>query len=90
MRKLKKYIEISLYNTNDPILEQLAEHLKSQDQPKMLRRDLELLRKTAAHHRLVSLSANQIRMQHRAFAILKEPLIQTGKWKGYDNPPEDY
>lgn len=55
-----------------------------------MKTDIDLLRKAAAHHQLVSLAANQISMTHRMFAILKEEYIIAGKWKDYQNTPEDY
>jgi peptide deformylase len=58
--------------------------------PSKLKKDLEMLKFTAAHHQLVALAANQVRMTHRAFAILKEPLIRTGQWSGYEHKVEDY
>ena len=90
MRKLKKYMKISMMNQNDPILESQMMPLNVKKLPDGLKKNMELLRMTAAHHQLVSLSANQIRMQHRVFAILKEPYIKCGVWKGYESQPEDY
>jgi peptide deformylase len=56
----------------------------------LLKRDIELLKHTAAHHNLVSLAANQVSLQHRIFTILKQPLIVAGKWSGYQHSADDY
>lgn len=75
VRRLRKFLPISEYNTNDPLLEAATSPLNLKKLPRHLSRDLQLLRSTAAHHQLVSLAANQIRMPHRVFAVLKQPLI---------------
>jgi hypothetical protein len=49
------------------------------------------LKLAAAQNQVLSLSSNQIRMQHRMFAILKAPRIIPGKWISYENvEPNDY
>lgn len=90
MRGLKKYLNIAVYNNNDPFLELPLEPINIINPPKALRTDIELLRKAAAHHQLVSLAANQISMTHRMFTILKEEFIIPGKWKDYERNVEDY
>ena len=83
MRKLKRFLEISVFNNNDPFLESPTDLLSRKELPDSFPRHMELLKITASHHNIVSLSSNQIRMPHRVFAILKQPFIQPGVWKGY-------
>lgn len=50
MRKLKKYLEIAIYNSNDPLLESYLEELTINEPPRHLKRAIELLKITAAHY----------------------------------------
>jgi hypothetical protein len=52
--------------------------------PDNFRSDVETLKLAAAQNQVLSLSSNQIRMQHRMFAILNSPLIVPGKWINYE------
>ena len=90
MRKLSKYLQISVYNTNDPFLESIIGPLDVDKIEKNFTKNMEILRMAAAKDKVVSLAANQIRMQHRVFAILKQKHIVAGQWSGYECQPEDY
>jgi peptide deformylase len=43
-----------------------------------------VLKSVAHHHRIVSLSANQIGLSERVFVALKPELMVPGRWRGYD------
>lgn len=90
MRALRKQLAIAIYNTNDPCLESVISPIPLSPAPKTLLNNIKTLTQAVSHHQLVSLSANQIRMNHRMFAILKEEFIVPGKWKQYERRAEDY
>ena len=83
MRRVNKILRISTFNSDDTILESCIEPINFNEISKNLKKDIELLKITAAHNNLVSLAANQVSLKHRLFTILKEPLIMAGKWSGY-------
>lgn len=83
MRNFKKLEDITQFGCGEIILESYISPLKVNPLPANLSQDIETLRFTAAHNRIVSLAANQILMKHRMFAVLKEPLIQVAQWNNY-------
>ena len=90
MKRFKKYLKIALYNKNDPLLQSVLPPLDLENSTPTLKKDVELLKRTASYFQVVSLSANQVDLKHRMFAIIKEPYIKNGLWSGYDQRPEDY
>jgi peptide deformylase len=81
---LKKALDISQYGCGDDILESHIKAVNIKNLPSSFKADIEALKLTAAQHQVVSLSSNQVRMQHRMFAILNSSLIVPGKWINYE------
>jgi peptide deformylase len=75
MRNIKKVLSISQYGCGDKLLESHVPLISTSEVPKTLIKEMEYLTSTAAHHKLLSLSANQIRINQRMFAILKRSTI---------------
>ena len=62
---------ISVYNTGELVLESCLGEMELGKFGEEFGREMNILRNTAAQNQLVALAANQIRMRHRVFAILK-------------------
>ena len=85
-KSIKEIAKITKYGKHDRLLES---HIESQIK-KTTPSAITALKEIAFHHRVVSLSANQVGLEERLFVALKNKYMKPGQWTDYklDHPSQ--